>query len=45
MTFQFLCNPNECNTRIEVTCDEFGFPNGVVEMKCACGRVMERVGE
>lgn len=38
--YTFVCDPDECDTMIEVTCDDFGFPNGVVQLTCPCGRNM-----
>ncbi len=37
--YTFACDPNECDCLIEVTSsDGFGFPSGVVEITCPCGR-------
>lgn len=38
--YTFTCDPNECDTLIEVSCRDFGFPNGVTELTCPCGRKM-----
>ena len=39
--YTFTCDPIECDALIEFTArDGFGFPNGEVSMKCACGRQM-----
>jgi len=38
--YTFACDPDECDTLIEVTCRDFGFPNGVTELKCPCGKMM-----
>jgi hypothetical protein len=38
--YTFACDPNECDTLIEVSCRDFGFPNGVTELTCPCGRKM-----
>ena len=36
--YTFICDPNECDTLIELTCRDFGFPNGVMQITCPCGR-------
>ena len=37
--YTFACDPDECDCLIEVTSsDGFGFPSGVVEITCPCGR-------
>jgi len=37
--YTFVCDPNECDCLIEVTSsDGFGFPSGVTELTCPCGR-------
>ena len=37
--YTFVCDPEECDALVEFTVrDGFGFPLGVVEMKCPCGR-------
>ena len=37
--YTFVCDPNECDTMFEVTTsDGFGFPSGVTQLKCPCGR-------
>lgn len=38
MKYTFICDPDECNTLIDVTCDEFDFPSGVTQITCPCGR-------
>jgi len=39
--YTFICDPDECDTMIEVTSsDGFGFPSGVVKLTCPCGRDM-----
>ena len=38
--YSFACDPDECDTLIEVTCRDFGFPNGVTQLTCPCGRNM-----
>ena len=40
--YTFVCDPDECDTLIEVTCKlPFDFPNGEVAMTCPCGRKMQ----
>jgi len=42
--YTFVCDPNECDALLEFTArDGFGFPNGEVAMKCACGRMMNYI--
>jgi hypothetical protein len=37
--YTFVCDPYECDCLIEVTSsDGFGFPSGVTELTCPCGR-------
>jgi hypothetical protein len=37
--YTFICDPNECDSLIELTSsDGFGFPSGVTELTCPCGR-------
>jgi hypothetical protein len=37
--YTFACDPDECDCLIQVTSsDGFGFPSGVVELTCPCGR-------
>ena len=37
--YTFICDPDECDCLIEVTSsDKFGFPNGVIQLTCPCGR-------
>jgi len=37
--YTFACDPDECDTLIELTSsDGFGFPSGVTELTCPCGR-------
>jgi hypothetical protein len=43
IVYSFVCDPDECDTLIEVHTVHFGFPNGVVEMKCPCGRMMQYI--
>ena len=44
MKYTFVCDPNECDTLIEVTCPSgYDFPSGVVEMNCPCGRKMSYI--
>ena len=42
--YTFVCDPNNCDTLIEVTCPSgFDFPNGVVKLTCPCGRNMSYI--
>jgi hypothetical protein len=42
--YTFVCDPEECDTLIEVTCvSGFDFPNGVVQHTCPCGRKMSYI--
>ena len=42
--YTFVCDPNECDTLIEVTCPSgYDFPSGVVQMTCPCGRKMSYI--
>ena len=37
--YTFACDPDECDCLIELTSsDGFGFPSGVTELTCPCGR-------
>jgi len=37
--YTFVCDPDECDCLIELTSsDGFGFPSGVMELTCPCGR-------
>jgi len=37
--YTFICDPEECDCLIELTSsDGFGFPSGVTELTCPCGR-------
>ncbi len=37
--YTFACDPDECDCLIELTSsDGFGFPSGVMELTCPCGR-------
>jgi hypothetical protein len=37
--YTFVCDPEECDSMIELTSsDGFGFPSGVTELTCPCGR-------
>lgn len=39
--YTFVCDPDNCDTLIEVTCTSgFDFPNGEVKLTCPCGRQM-----
>ena len=43
--YTFVCDPDECDSLVELTTvDGFGFPNGVVENTCPCGRKMSYIG-
>jgi hypothetical protein len=39
--YTFVCDPDECDTLIEVTCDDYGFPLGVMQVTCPCGRKLD----
>jgi hypothetical protein len=39
--YTFTCDPEECDTLIEVTCDNYGFPSGVMQVTCPCGRKLD----
>jgi len=42
--YTFVCDPDECDALVEFTArDDFGFPLGVVEMKCPCGRMLNYI--
>lgn len=42
--YTFVCDPDNCDTLIEVTCPSgFDFPNGVVQLTCPCGRRMQYI--
>ena len=42
--YTFVCDPDECDTLIEVTCvSGFDFPNGVIKHTCPCGREMSYI--
>jgi len=36
--YTFVCDPDECDTLIQLTCNDFGFPSGVMQVTCPCGR-------
>ena len=37
--YTFVCDPDECDVLIELTSsDGFGFPSGVTQLTCPCGR-------
>lgn len=43
--YTFVCDPDECDSLVELTTvDGFGFPNGVIENTCPCGRKMSYIG-
>jgi hypothetical protein len=39
--YTFVCDPEQCDTLIEVTCDNFGFPLGVMQITCPCGKKLD----
>lgn len=39
--YTFVCDPDECDTMIEVTCDNYGYPSGVMQITCPCGRKLD----
>ena len=39
--YTFTCDPEQCDTLIEVTCDNYGFPSGVMQITCPCGRKLD----
>lgn len=39
--YTFICDPEECDTMIEVTVGPFNWPNGVIKLTCPCGREMQ----
>ena len=42
--YTFVCDPDECDSLLQFTArDGYGFPLGVVEMKCPCGRMMNYI--
>ena len=42
--YTFVCDPDECDALVEFTArDGYGFPKGVVEMQCACGRMLNYI--
>ena len=42
--YVFVCDPDECDTLIEITCvSGFDFPNGVIKHTCPCGRGMSYI--
>jgi hypothetical protein len=42
--YTFVCDPDECDALVEFTArDGFGFPLGVVEMMCPCGRKLNYI--
>jgi hypothetical protein len=43
--YYFTCDPDECDALVEFTArDGYGFPLGVMEMKCPCGRMLNYIG-
>lgn len=44
MKYTFVCDPDNCDALLEFTArDGFGFPNGVVQITCPCGRQMSYI--
>ena len=44
MKYTFVCDPDNCDTLIEVTCASgFDFPNGEIKLICPCGRQMSYI--
>lgn len=42
--YTFVCDPDECDTMIEITTsNKFGFPSGVIQNTCPCGRQMSYI--
>ena len=42
--YTFVCDPDECDALLEFTArDGFGFPLGIVEMMCPCGRKLNYI--
>ena len=42
--YTFVCDPDECDALLQFTArDGYGFPLGVVQMKCPCGRMMNYI--
>ena len=42
--YTFVCDPDECDALCEFTArDGYGFPNGIVSMRCPCGRTMQYI--
>ena len=42
--YTFVCDPDECDALLQFTArDGYGFPLGVVQMKCPCGRMMHYI--
>ena len=42
--YTFVCDPDECDSLLQFTArDGYGFPNGSVQMKCPCGRMMNYI--
>jgi hypothetical protein len=39
--YTFVCDPDQCDTLIEVTCDNYGFPLGVMQITCPCGKKLD----
>lgn len=44
MKYTFVCEPQECDTMIEVTVPaKYDYPNGVIKLTCPCGREMSYI--
>jgi hypothetical protein len=44
MIYTFICDPDKCDTMIEVHVVELhDFPSGKVQMTCPCGRSMQYI--
>jgi hypothetical protein len=42
--YTFVCDPDECDALVQFTVrDDFGFPLGVVQMMCPCGRFLNYI--
>lgn len=39
--YTFVCDPEECDTMIEVTTGPFDWPSGVIKLTCPCGSPMQ----
>ena len=41
----FICDPDECDTLIQVHCTKHDFPSGEIKMTCPCGRSMQYISK